>query len=247
MAGPRMTQERWQELTYWPLMIASVAFLAGYSWRVLTDASDQGVSVVAIIMVLTWVVFLVDYVVRLVLAEQGSRWFRTHLFDLAVVVLPMFRPLRLLRVLTLVTVLQRTAGVALRSRIIIYGAGASTLLIYVGALAALDAERHAPGAEIVSFGDAVWWAFVTITTVGYGDFSPVTFSGRAVAVGLMVGGVAILGIVTATLSSWVIERAATLGSDDLESATRGQVRAIALQLEDLARRLPEPPSERTPT
>jgi voltage-gated potassium channel len=241
----RMTQERWQEITNWPLMIASVVFLVGYSWQVLTDNSGPGVTVVGIFMAVTWAMFIIDYIVRFVLAERRAKWFRTHLFDLAVVALPMFRPLRLLRAFTVVSVLQRTAGAALRSRIVIYGSGAVALLIYVGAIAVLDAERHAPGANIVTFGDAIWWAFVTIATVGYGDFAPVTAPGRAVAVGMMIGGVAVVGIVTATLSSWVIERAAERGNDDAEPATRGQMRLLAGQLNDLAGRLPEPPTERT--
>ncbi|UUT36288.1 potassium channel family protein [Microbacterium elymi] len=141
---------------------------------------------------------------------------------------------------TLVTVLERTAGSALASRIAIYGAGAALVLIYVGGLAVLDAERHAPGADITNFGDAIWWAFVTITTVGYGDFVPVTLGGRAVAVGLMAGGVAVLGVVTATLSSWVIERVAR-GHDDDEAATRGQVRQLTEQVAALTARLAEPP------
>ena len=64
------------------------------------------------------------------------------------------------------------------------------MLIWVASLAILDAERGKPGANIETFGEAVWWAFVTITTVGYGDFYPVTAHGRFVAVLLMAGGVA---------------------------------------------------------
>ncbi|WP_052462619.1 potassium channel family protein [Nigerium massiliense] len=80
------------------------------------------------------------------------------------------------------------------------------LLAFVGALAVLDAEREFPGGNITTFGDALWWAFTTMTTVGYGDLYPITTMGRFVAVGLMLGGIAILSTVTAAISSWMVER-----------------------------------------
>jgi hypothetical protein len=76
------------------------------------------------------------------------------------------------------------------------------------ALAVLDAERGKPGANITTFGDAIWWAMTTITTVGYGDRYRTTAIGRLAAAGLMIGGIALLGVVTATLASWLIEQVA---------------------------------------
>lgn len=70
----------------------------------------------------------------------------------------------------------------------------------------MDAERGQVGATISSFGDAWWWAITTMTTVGYGDRYPVTTTGRFVAVGLMIGGIALLGTVTASLASWLSDR-----------------------------------------
>lgn len=235
-----MTEERWRELTYWPLVIASVAFIVAYSWQVIADLQGPAHLVARLVMTATWIVFAIDYIVRLGLAQPRAVWFRKHIFDLLVVVLPALKPLRLLKAMTMIHVLQRTAGTALRSRIAIYGAGAATILIWIAALAVLDAERGKPGANIENFGDAVWWAFVTITTVGYGDFYPVTVGGRTVAVLLMCGGVAVVGVVTATLASWVMERAAT-GRDDDEPATRGQLRRVAAQLDDISERLGRPP------
>ncbi|CAN5596890.1 potassium channel family protein [soil metagenome] len=235
-----MTEERWSQLTYWPLLIASVIFIVAYSWQVIADLQGTAELIARLTMTLTWVVFVIDYLVRLVLASPRGVWFRKHIFDLLVVVLPALKPLRLLKALTLLHTLQRTAGTALRSRIAIYGAGAATILIWIAALAELDAERGAPGANIENFGDAVWWAFVTITTVGYGDFYPVTAAGRMVAVLLMGSGVAVVGVVTATLASWVLERVAT-GRDDDEPATRGQLRKVAAQLDDMSDRLGRPP------
>jgi voltage-gated potassium channel len=231
-----VTEERWKQLTYWPLIAVSIAFIVAYSWQVIADLEGPQRRVTQTIIFVTWVVFLGDYVVRLMLASPRGRWFRRHIFDLLVVILPALKPLRLLRVFTIFHVLQRTAGSALRSRIAIYGAGTAILLIWICSLAVLDAERGAPGANIEDFGDAIWWAFVTLTTVGYGDFYPVTWWGRTVAVGLMVCGVAVVGVVTATLASWVIERASQ-GHDDDEPSTRKQVRALSDQLTELNAKL----------
>jgi voltage-gated potassium channel len=90
--------------------------------------------------------------------------------------------------------------------VVIYVTGSALVLILCAALAGLNAERGHDGANINSFGDAIWWAFVTVCTVGYGDHFPVTIEGRFVAVGLMIGGIALIGVVTATFASWLIDR-----------------------------------------
>lgn len=113
------------------------------------------------------------------------------------------------------------------------------MLVWVCSLAVLEAERPAPGATIVNFGDAIWWAFVTITTVGYGDVVPITIVGRITAVCLMAAGIGVVGVVTATTASWIVERAAA-GDDDAETATRGQVRRLARQVDELAQALAHP-------
>lgn len=224
-----MTLERWQQITYWPLIVVSAVFIVAYSWQVIADLQGTAYIVARVCMAVSWLVFFVDYVVRLALASPRWVWFRGHLFELVVVTIPALRPLRLLKALTLVNTLQRTAGTRLRSNIAVYGAGATAVLIWIAALAVLDAERGEPGANIETFGDAVWWSFVTVTTVGYGDFFPVTSWGRVIAVLLMVGGIAVVGVTTATLASWIIERAAE-GRDDDEPATRKQVRELSRQL-----------------
>ena len=76
------------------------------------------------------------------------------------------------------------------------------------ALATLEAERDADGANIVTFGDAIWWAIVTIATVGYGDEVPGDPLGRFYAVLLMAGGIAIVGTASATIISYLNERVA---------------------------------------
>jgi voltage-gated potassium channel len=77
---------------------------------------------------------------------------------------------------------------SLVGRVTTYVLGASTMSIALAAIAVLDAEQDAQGPNITTFGDALWWAATTVTTVGYGDRFPVTGQGRLIAVALMVMG-----------------------------------------------------------
>lgn len=224
-----MTSDRWHKLTYWPLIVASFAFIVAYSWQVIAELRGVPRIITTLIILITWIVFFVDYLVQLSLASEKGPWFRRHLFALAVVIVPALKPLRLLRVLTLFHPFGRSAGDALRARLMIYGFASALMAVYIAALSVLEAERSSSEANITNFGDAIWWAFVTITTVGYGDFTPVTVAGRVVAVLLMLSGVAVLGITTATLASWVAERA-TAGHAEYQPATRAEVRELSAQL-----------------
>jgi voltage-gated potassium channel len=235
----RWTQAQWVRATQWPLAGAALAFLAAYAVEVLAEPKGGARVACELVVNVTWVMFVVDYVVMLVLAEQRVRWFLRHLLDLAAVALPFLRPLRLLRLVQLFRVLQHTTGAAVRGRVTLYIVVTTALLVFVSALAVFDVERHAPGAAIVSFGDALWWAMVTITTVGYGDLTPVTEAGRLIAAGVMVGGIALLGVVTATLASWIIDQ---VGRRDeaAQSATRREIRELTAEVralrQEIARR-----------
>lgn len=202
----RVTSERWRALTEWPLIGVALVFLVVFSWAVIGDVRGEAAFRANVLMWICWAAFAVDYVVRLVLAEQRGRWFVRHLPDLALVALPMLRPLRLLRLIILLAAFQRLAGRTMRGRVLVYVVGSTIGLVYLCSLAMLEVERHDPASRIHSFGEAIWWAFATITTVGYGDITPVTFEGRLIAVVLMIGGVALLGTVTAALASWLVER-----------------------------------------
>jgi voltage-gated potassium channel len=151
--------------------------------------------------------------VRVSIADDRRRFALHHLPDLLIIALPLLRPLRLLRLVMLLRVMNRTATGSLRGKVVTYVAGATVLLVLTSALAVLDAERHRVGANITSFGDALWWACTTITTVGYGDRYPVTTQGRLVAVGLMIAGIALLGVVTAAIASWLIEQIRETGEE----------------------------------
>ncbi|KAB1659892.1 two pore domain potassium channel family protein [Pseudoclavibacter sp. CFCC 13796] len=224
--------ERWKCVTDWPLAIAALIFLFAYAWQVIGDLDGGLRTVTEWTMNVTWAIFLVDYVVSILLAHPRWRWFYTHLLDLAMVLLPMARPLRLLRLITLLRVLQRTAGAALRGKILVYVIGTVGLLVLVGSLAILDAERGQPGSSIETYGDAIWWSIVTITTVGYGDLTTATLTGRLVAVALMAGGITLISTVTGTLASWIVERIHQVDEDN-QAATRAQFRELERKIDRL--------------
>jgi voltage-gated potassium channel len=196
--------------------VLSAIFLVVYGYEVIGNLSGPRSTVPDAALTIIWVAFVVDYVVMLVFARPRRRWFLTHLWELAIVALPMFRPLRLLRLLSVVAMLQRSTVLAVRGRVAVYVVAATALLVTVAGIAVLDAEQDVPGANIKKIGDAWWWAFETITTVGYGDFYPVTFAGRSVAVILMACGVALLGSVTALLASWLVGQVGTARAETTE-------------------------------
>ena len=234
--SPGARLRAWERAAEWPLASAAVVFLSAYAWEVLTNAQGGTKEAAEFVIGAVWALFGLDYLVRLVLAPNRSRWFLRHLPDLAIIVLPILRPLRLLRLVTLVSIMQRSAGTALRGRITLYTAGSATLLIFTSALAALDAERHEPGSSIQSFGQALWWALTTITTVGYGDTFPLSTQGRFIAALLMIGGVALAGVVTATLASWIVSLVEEENAEQ-EAATRAQVAALQQQVSELSERI----------
>ena len=190
-------------MTEWPLTVLALVFLLAYSWEVLARTH---VSLCETTINVIWIVFIVDYVVSISLAHDRKTWFKNNLLLLISIMLPIFRPLRLLRLVAVLNVLNRTSGMAVRGRITLYVCSSVILLIYGGSLAELDVERNAPGTTITDFGKAIGWAFVTTTTVGYGDMSPVTWQGKCIAVGLMIAGIALISVITATLASWIVDR-----------------------------------------
>jgi voltage-gated potassium channel len=207
---------RFEEYAKWPMAAAAVTFLVAYSVQVLVQPRVNGSTTTHFVMAAAWATFILDYIVRLCLARNRPRWFVRNLLDLVIITLPLFRPLRLFRLLFLIGVIDKAFGQAIRGRVVLYTASATVLLIYGCSLAILQVERPQPDSTIRNFGDALWWALETVTTVGYGDKAPHTNLGKLIAVTLMIGGIGVVGLITASLASWIVQRVA-----DEDTATRG--------------------------
>ncbi|RKO25457.1 two pore domain potassium channel family protein [Pseudarthrobacter phenanthrenivorans] len=236
-----MTQQRYRDLADWPLTATALVFLGAYAWQVVGRIEGSSALWLEAVMWATWGIFAVDYVANLWLARDRGVWFVRNLHELVIVVLPFFRPLRLLRLVTLLSVLHRTLGDTLRGRVVTYVVGSAAMLVFVGALAVLDVEQSAPDAKIVTFGDALWWAMTTITTVGYGDMYPVTPIGRMVAAALMMSGIAVLGVVTASIASWLVQRVEDTAEAvaEAEEPVRAEMSGLVAEIASLRREIAE--------
>ncbi len=164
---------------------------------------------------LIYLAFVVDVVVRIVIARSSWRFVLKHPVDILAVLVPALRPLKILSVFTSGSKVLRGTGALNATRAVALSAA---LLMWIGAVAILGAEGEVAGSNISSFGDALWWSLVTTTTVGYGDFFPVTLTGRIVAGALMVVGISLIGVVTASVAAWFV-RLTTAESDERDEAS----------------------------
>ncbi|MFE3456222.1 potassium channel family protein [Nocardiopsis aegyptia] len=193
---------RWEQRVEIPMLLLAAAFLVAYAWPVIDPGLDGDLrSTLRALSWTVWLAFAVDFLIRLYLAENRVWYALRHWYDVVLILLPMFRALRLLRLLALLRMLNRSMAGTLSGRVSVYVAGTAALTSVLAAIAVLDVEQHAPGANITEFGDALWWSVVTVTTVGYGDFYPVTLQGRLVAVALMIMGISLVGTLTAAVAS----------------------------------------------
>ncbi len=170
-----------------------------------------------------WFIFIADYVIRFYKAKNKKDFFRKNIFDF-ISILPFnaflraFRVLRLFRfaklarlarlvkltkLFALLTRFTSKANKILNTNSFIYVLYINFTIIFLGAISIYILEN---GTTVHSFADSIWWAFVTATTVGYGDISPTTGIGRIIAVVLMLSGIGTIGMLTSTLSTFFIHK-----------------------------------------
>jgi voltage-gated potassium channel len=209
--------ERWSARTDKPLLGLALLFLVVLAAPILDPTLPDFVELVlAIANIAIWALFAFDYAVRLWLVEDRRRYVRTHLPDLAAALFPALRPLRLLRLFSIGHMLAQRARGGLAGEAAKLVTATSALVIFIGGVAILDVERDAPDANITAPADGFWWALTTMTTVGYGDRFPVTTTGRLIAAALMLVGIALLGVLTASIAAWFIREVGQRDEANLE-------------------------------
>ena len=146
---------------------------------------------------------------------------------------PLLRPLRLLRLIALLRMLNRSAVGGLAGRAVTYVTGFAVLAAALSSLAILDADRRTADSNITTFGDALWWSATTVTTVGYGDRFPVTSEGRLIAVALMIVGISLIGVITASVAAWFVSRVAASETVEVEKDMDESTDTILASLAEL--------------
>jgi voltage-gated potassium channel len=241
--------DRIERVTKFPMALLGVAWLV-IAIIVLTDEVNGSAStfLVGSLFVL-WVIMLVEYLVRLVVTPDSLGYLRRRWVEPATVVVP---PLQGWHVVGIekVTLLVREGELRVEAilkhhslfRVLIAAAG--TLII--GSWLVLLFEENTKGSNIHQYPDALWWAIVTVTTVGYGDRFPVTEGGRAVAVILMLVGIGLIGVLTATVASVFIKEHTDANKEEFKKghADLGQqLSVISDRLADVEHRLGATPAE----
>lgn len=196
---------RWEARSAIPLAVLAALFLALWAVQVLAPLSQLGWDVVEAAILLIWTVFIFDFAVRLYFHANRRAFLKSNVIEIIALLVPAFRFLRVLRVITAVGILTRVVQ-SLQARVNLYIAIVLPMMVFAGSLGVYEAEHSVAGSKIKNFGDAFWWACETIFTVGYGDLYPVTVEGKFIAVVLMMGGVAMISVVTANLAGYFLSQ-----------------------------------------
>ncbi len=197
-------------------------------WIVVVPPGDFGAkyhasTIALIVRIGVSIVYGVDMAIRSTLAERHLHYLRTHPLGIAAVIFP---PVRVVFSLRLVRSMFQRGNLG---RFLL----AAAVLVVNGAIIVYLFERHAPNSNIHSLGESLWWSFVTVTTVGYGDFYPVTTPGRVAACFIMGIGILTLAVVTAQVASSFVSQ----GSGDADEVPSTGATTPEMTLTELDRRL----------
>jgi voltage-gated potassium channel len=188
------------------LTFLALAFLVAFSYPAFVNPVPSSTqTLLNIVQWVSWVAFATDLIYGLIKAKSKKQYLKKHPLEVAAVLLPFLRPLRLIRVISFGGLAIQKVAIGRQFAITIKVFLASIFVAYISAVQMTISERAFEGSNIKNFGDGVWWAITTVTTVGYGDRYPTTTEGRFLAVVLMIMGISLMGVITASVAAWFVK------------------------------------------
>ncbi len=197
----RKVEKLWSTL----LTALAILFLVAFSIPAfVTDLTDKAQNAIEIIQWVCWLAFAIDLIFGLANSKNKKDYLLKHPLEIASVLLPFLRPLRLMRVISFGSLALQKIAMGKQFAITVKVAVTAVFVSYIAAVQITISERSVEGSNIKTFGDGLWWAVTTVTTVGYGDRFPTTTEGRILAVMLMLVGISLVGVITASVASWFV-------------------------------------------
>ncbi len=238
-----------ERITKYPMAVLGIAWLVLAIVVLTTDVNGSASTVLVGGLFVLWVITLVEYLVRLVVTPDRRGYLRRRWVEPATVAVPPFQSWHIVGI-EKVGILLREVELRVESvlkhhslfRVLI----AAVATLFIGAWLVLLFEEKAKGSNIHDYPDALWWAIVTVTTVGYGDRYPVTEGGRVVAAILMLVGIGLIGVLTATVASVFVKEHTDANREEFKKghADLGQqLSVISDRLGDVEGRLGATPAE----
>jgi voltage-gated potassium channel len=188
------------------LTLLAVVFLVAYSYPAfVSQVSPEIQNLIDIVQWICWGAFVLDLMFGILNAESKKEYLLKHPLEIASSLLPFLRPLRLMRVISFGGLAIQKVAIGRQFAITLKVAITTLFVAYISAVQITISERMVEGSNIKNFGDGLWWAMTTVTTVGYGDKFPVTTEGRILAVALMIMGISLVGVITASVAAWFVK------------------------------------------
>ncbi len=196
--------EKVENTTETPMLILSVVYVVVALLPDIAVLSPDDLEFLDGLLWIVWGIFATELLVKIFVSPKPLQYMMQNWPDVLIVAMPFLRPLRFLRILLVLPKAWRQTKSVLRQKTFSFIGLTSLSTVLLSAAFVYRGEKGTPN-PINSYADALWWAMSTITTVGYGDMYPVTGFGRGVAVFLMLTGITLFGLLTASVASFFVE------------------------------------------
>ena len=194
----------WNEV----LTVLALSFLVAFSYPAFDSSVSQSQqSAIDTVQWICWLAFALDLIYGIWKAKSKKDYLKHHPLEVASVLLPFLRPLRLMRVISFGGLAIQKVAIGRQFAITLKVILTALFIAYISAVQITITERAVESSNIKDFGDGLWWAISTVTTVGYGDYFPTTTEGKFIAVMLMVMGISLVGVITASVAAWFVKMA----------------------------------------